>query len=104
VSAMIIFDVFLTRVFRKLLGLLDPAESMDHVIEAELDRNVESASGREDYVRVKLSYGEGRALATPILGKSGLISTMIEADGLIRIDMNTEGLYRGDTVQVRMFS
>jgi molybdopterin biosynthesis enzyme len=29
---------------------------------------------------------------------------MIEADGLIRIDMNTEGLYRGDTVQVRMFS
>ncbi len=104
VSAMIIFDVFLTLVFRKLLGLLDPAESMDHVIEAELDRNVESASGREDYVRVKLSYGEGRALATPILGKSGLISTMIEADGLIRIDMNTEGLYRGDTVQVRMFS
>ncbi len=104
VSAMIIFDVFLTLVFRRLLGLLYPAEGMDHVIEAELDRNVESASGREDYVRVKLSYGEGRALATPILGKSGLISTMIEADGLIRIDMNTEGLYRGDTVQVRMFS
>jgi len=104
VSAMIIFDVFLAFVFRKLLGLLDPAEGMDHVIEAELDRNVESASGREDYVRVKLTYGEGRALATPILGKSGLISTMIEADGLIRIDMNTEGLYRGDTVQVRVFS
>jgi molybdopterin molybdotransferase len=104
VSAMIIFDVFLAFLFRKLLGLLDPAQGMDHVIEAELDRNVESASGREDYVRVKLSYGEGRALATPILGKSGLISTMIDADGLIRIDMNTEGLYRGDTVQVRMFS
>jgi len=104
VSAMIIFEVFLTAAFRKLSGILYPAEGMDHVIEAELDRNVESASGREDYVRVKLTYGEGRALATPILGKSGLISTMIEADGLIRIDMNTEGLYRGDTVQVRVFS
>jgi len=104
VSAMIIFDVFLAFVFRKLVGRLYPAEGMDHVVEAELDRNVESASGREDYIRVKLSYGEGRALATPILGKSGLISTMIEADGLIKIDMNTEGLYRGDTVQVRMFS
>jgi molybdopterin molybdotransferase len=64
---------------------------------------VESVSGREDYIRVRLSHEEGRVLATPILGKSGLISTMIEADGLIKIDMNTEGLYRGDTVQVKVF-
>jgi molybdopterin molybdotransferase len=104
VSAMIIFNVFLDFVFRKLAGSSNPAENMDRVIEAELDRNVESASGREDYIRVKLSYEEGRVRATPILGKSGLISTMIEADGLIKIDMNTEGLYGGDTVQVRVFS
>jgi molybdopterin molybdotransferase len=103
VSAMIIFDVFLSFLFRKLSGLLSPAEGMGRYIEAELDRNVESVSGREDYIRVKLSRGEGRVLATPIFGKSGLISTMIEADGLLRIDMNTEGLYRGDKVQVRVF-
>jgi molybdopterin molybdotransferase len=104
VSTMIIFDVFLTVLFGKLSGLTEPAEGMDRSVEAELDRNVESVSGREDYIRVKLTHGEGRMLATPILGKSGLISTMIEADGLIRIDMNAEGLYKGDTVQVRVFA
>ncbi len=103
VSAMVIFDVFLRWLFGKLCGLSKPAEYTDRVIEAELDRNVESASGREDYIRVKLTHSEGRRLAIPILGKSGLISTMVEADGIIRIDMNTEGLYGGDKVKVRLF-
>jgi molybdopterin molybdotransferase len=103
VSAMIIFDVFLRYVFGKLCGLSRPAEYTDRVIEAELDRNIESASGREDYIRVRLTRREGRWAATPVLGKSGLISTMVEADGIIRIDMNTEGLYGGEKVEVRLF-
>jgi molybdopterin molybdotransferase len=103
VSAMVIFDVFLRYLFHRLLGLSDPDERRSQFIEAELDRNVESATGREDYIRVTLSRHQGLVLATPILGKSGLISTMVEADGLVRIDMNTEGLYRGDRVQVRLF-
>lgn len=102
-SAMIIFDIFLRYLFRRLSGLSRPAEYSSYTIEAELDRNIESASGREDYIRVKLTDIEGRWLATPILGKSGLISTMVEADGIIRIDMNTEGLYRGEKVKVRLF-
>jgi molybdopterin molybdotransferase len=103
VSAMIIFDIFLKYLFGKLVGLTNLTEYNSHAIEAELDRNIESATGREDYIRVKLSHVEDRWLATPILGKSGLISTMVEADGIVRIDMNTEGLYKGETVQVRLF-
>jgi molybdopterin molybdotransferase len=38
--------------------------------------------------------------AEPILGKSGLIRTMIEADGLVAVDMNTEGLEKGEEVRV----
>ncbi len=103
VSAMIIFDVFLRYLFGRLSGLSNPSGYHRHTVEAELDRNVESASGREDYIRVKLSDEAGRLVAKPILGKSGLISTMVEADGIIKIDMNTEGLYRGDKVAVRLF-
>ena len=103
VSAMIIFDIFLKYLFGKLLGLTNLTEYNSHSIEAELDRNIESANGREDYIRVKLTQAEGKWLATPILGKSGLISTMVEADGIVTIDMNTEGLYKGETVQVRLF-
>lgn len=102
-SAMIIFDVFLRYLFGRLSGLSRPAEYSSYTIEAELDRNIESASGREDYIRIKLTDIEGRWLATPILGKSGLISTMVEADGIVRVDMNTEGLYRGEKVKVRLF-
>ena len=39
-------------------------------------------------------------MAEPILGKSGLINTMVKADGLIAIGMNTEGLDQGATVEV----
>ena len=103
VSAMIVFDVLIRYFFARLCGLSEPPGYDRHAMEAELDRNVKSASGREDYIRVKLTRIEDRWLATPIPGKSGLISTMVEADGIIRIDMNTEGLYRGEKVKVRLF-
>jgi len=103
VSAMIIFDIFLRYLFGRLMGLTNLTEYHSRTIEAEIDRNIESATGREDYIRVKLSHIEGRWLATPILGKSGLISTMVEADGIVAIDMNTEGLYKGEVVTVRLF-
>ncbi len=38
--------------------------------------------------------------AEPILGKSGLINTMVQADGLVEIGMNTEGLDKGAQVEV----
>jgi molybdopterin molybdotransferase len=52
---------------------------------------------------VKLATEDGKLKARPILGKSGLISTMVEADGVMKIDINTEGLYQGDIVRVRLF-
>ena len=39
-------------------------------------------------------------MAEPVLGKSGLIHTMVKADGLIAIGMNTEGLDEGTVVEV----
>ena len=72
-------------------------------VEAELSRNVESANGREDYLRVLLVKEKGRNVAKPVFGKSGLISTLVDADGLVKMDMNTEGLYAGDMVKVMLF-
>jgi molybdopterin molybdotransferase len=53
-----------------------------------------------DYVRVRLVHKAGIIWAEPILGKSGLINTMVNADGLIEIGMNTEGLDQGTEVAV----
>lgn len=70
---------------------------------AELARNVPSKPGREDYVRVRLEGGEdGTMQAHPVLGKSGLLRTMVQADGLAVIPAKAEGLYQGETIDVWM--
>ena len=51
-----------------------------------------SALGHTDYIRVRLIEKDGVLWAEPILGKSGLISTIVKADGLIKVGLNTEGL------------
>jgi len=100
---MIIFDVFLRYLLGKLSGLSNLDKFGGRFIEAEIDRNIDSTSGRDDYIRVKCSRTGERWVATPILGKSGLISTMVEADGVIKVDMNTEGVYKGETIKVMLF-
>jgi molybdopterin molybdotransferase len=65
-----------------------------------LSRNVASRQGRIDFIRVRLRSEEGQLWADPVLGKSGLISTMVLADALLEIDINTEGLDKGTVVEV----
>jgi len=67
---------------------------------ARLTRNTSSVQGRIDYVRVRLEKKSDDLWAEPILGKSGLINTMVKADGLVAIGMNVEGLEKGDKVEV----
>ena len=44
--------------------------------------------------------GDGTRKAVPVFGRSGLISTLTEADGYIMIPENKEGLKKGETVDV----
>lgn len=102
-SAMIVAEIFLDPFLSRLSGEAGAAEDHHYYLPAELKRNVESASGRDDYIRVKLEKCDDRIFAEPIYGKSGLISTLVEAQGLLKIDRNTEGLYKGQTVKVMLF-
>jgi molybdopterin molybdotransferase len=72
---------------------------------AVLARNLASAQGREDYVRVRLEPGEngGPERAAPVLGKSGLIRTLVQGHGLVRIPLEDEGLEAGAAVEVLTF-
>jgi molybdopterin molybdotransferase len=101
-SALVVAEVFLSRLLARLSGKTEGFRGVETGVEAKLSQNIESASGREDYIRVKLVRGEEGFIAEPVFGKSGLISTLAVADGIIQIDMNTEGLYRGQKVSVRL--
>jgi molybdopterin molybdotransferase len=98
VSAMVVFAVVVRPFLDRLCGLTQTARQFP--IQATLSRNLASAQGRVDYVRVRLYDADGKIMAEPILGKSGLINTMVKADGLIAIGMNTEGLEQGTAVEV----
>lgn len=71
--------------------------------QAVLSRNVASKPGREDYVRVSVTEKNGKNIATPVLGKSGLLKTMLQADGVARIGADSEGIYEGTAVDVLFF-
>ncbi|MBN1102617.1 MAG: molybdopterin molybdotransferase MoeA, partial [Deltaproteobacteria bacterium] len=102
-SAMVVAEVFLAPFLSILGGKTPRLVEERNSVTAVLSRNVESASGREDYIRVKLVRTVEGWTAEPIFGKSGLISTLVEADGLVRVGRNMEGLYQGDVVKVLLF-
>jgi molybdopterin molybdotransferase len=102
-SAMVVAEVFVAPFLARLGGEKTLAEKTQNKLLAKLSRNIESAGGRDDFIRVKLVRKGGIWFAEPIFGKSGLISTLVEADGLLRIDRNTEGLYQGQEVEVMKF-
>lgn len=69
---------------------------------AKMETNVASAPGRLTCQLVKLIQSNGAYIARPILGKSGLMSTLTESDGYIFIDQNHEGLNVGEMVYVHL--
>ena len=95
---MVVFAVVVRPFLEQLCGLRPAVRNFP--IQAVLNRNLASAQGRVDFVRVRLYEADGHTMAEPILGKSGLIGTMVKADGLIAIGMNTEGLDQGAAVEV----
>jgi len=102
VSSMIVFSRIVRPVLLHIGGLAAPTAE-DIRIPARLNRNVASAQGRTDFVRVRLLHRENEWRAEPILGKSGLINTMVKSDGVIEIGKNIEGLDEGARVEVILF-
>lgn len=72
-------------------------------ITAEMYCNYPSNNGRDEYVPVTLEYTGGKVIATPVFGKSGLVSMLSAAEGFIHIKRSSEGLQKGQLVQVTRF-
>jgi molybdopterin molybdotransferase len=101
VSALIVAQVFLAPFLRYLQGDKLAKGPLGHRIQATLATSIPSTIGLEEYVRVRLEEtAEGGYIAYPIFGKSGMLSTMVKATGIVPIPMNTEGFSRGAVVQV----
>jgi molybdopterin molybdotransferase len=100
VSAMVCFDLFVKPAILSLSGINQPGQLVEPVISARLMRNINSAAGRLDLVRVQLVEENGEQCAYPVLGRSGAISTMSRSNGYFLITENSQGALSGDPVEV----
>ncbi len=97
VSCINIFQRFVTPTIRLLLGA--PPLPRRTVL-ARLTRNIPAASGRADYVRVRLEKRDGETWAAPVFGKSNLIFTLVRSDGVVEVPLNSSGIPAGTVVTV----
>lgn len=100
VSAMLVARQIVLPLLHYLLGeRVRPAGTL----QATLTQNIASTTGREDSVPVTITpQADGLPQATPIFGKSNLIYTLVNADGLVHVPLNSNGFTAGATVEVVM--
>jgi molybdopterin molybdotransferase len=99
VSCINIFQHFVIPTIRLLLGA---GPLPVHTVRARLARNIPAASGRADFVRVRLETRDGETWAVPVFGKSNLIYTLIRSDGVVEVPLNSSGISSGTLVTVKL--
>ena len=103
VSALVCFDLFIKPAIAKCRGISRDPELPQPFLAARLSRNINSAPGRRDIVRVRLKFENGTLSAHPIMGKSGSISTLSRAHGYFFIEEDSQGITEESQVEVYLY-
>ncbi|OGW52684.1 MAG: molybdopterin biosynthesis protein [Nitrospirae bacterium RBG_13_43_8] len=97
VSAYITFQLFAKPLIYKWQGI--EAEEPPK-IRAKLSRQLASALGHEEFVRVKVGKVGHNFIATPVSRGAGVLMSLVRADGFIRIPAMSEGIGTGTEIDV----
>jgi len=100
VAVYICFELFVKPVMEKMLGITDKNYKLK--VKAKLTKSVYSQAGRRDFIRVYLEEKNGELLATPLLSKSGLITTLVKAHGILCIPEDLLGYEKDEEVEVEI--
>ena len=99
VSTIIAFEQFVGPLLCQMQGTLFPDKPVADVFPT---RKLASKLGVEEFLRVKLGTVGDRIVATSLPRGAGSISTLTEADGIIRIPSNSEGVAGDKPVQAEL--
>ena len=99
VSAIIAFEQFVRPLISMMLGQPEQAIA---TIDVTPTRKIASKLGVEEFVRVKLGEVSNRVVATPLPRGAGSITSLTEADGVIRIPNHKEGIKDKETVSAEL--
>ncbi len=72
-------------------------------ITGTLARKVVSPSGDDDYVRVAVGKVGSKTLIAPLQRGAGVITSMVRADGIMRLPRHVQGKQAGDEVEVYLY-
>jgi putative molybdopterin biosynthesis protein len=99
VSAIIAFEQFVQPLLYAFLGQPTPQRE---TVEVQPTKKIASKLGVEEFLRVKLGEVGGRIVATPLPRGAGTITSITEADGIIRIPNHVEGFNDNEIVAAEL--
>lgn len=100
VSAALTIDIFVEPLLAKWLGRRPNVLPIETAI---LTRKLVSPAGDDDYVRVVVGKVGEKLLAAPLSRGAGVITSLVQADGLALIPSGTQGIEAGEKIQVHLY-
>jgi molybdopterin molybdotransferase len=103
-AVQVCFEVFVRPCIEKISGLkMDVAfEKSIASVKARITKSIHTAQGRLDIIPVRLELKEDGLWAEPLMGKSGLILSMVRAHGAFSIEVGSTGVEKGEEVSVEL--
>jgi len=99
VSAIVIAREILRPALEKFLAVAAPVHPS---VRAVVPKKIASHLGLEEFIRVTLGRVGEKLVAVPLARGAGVITTMVHADGLMRIPSLVEGLNAGEETEVEL--
>lgn len=101
VSAVVSFREFIRPLLFQIQGLQAPDPEK---VDAYMGRKLPSKPGLEEHVRVILGRVQGRVIAIPLAGGAGMMTSLVRADGILRIPPEISGYSEGDRTTVELLT
>ncbi len=99
VSAIVAFELFAGHLLLKMQRVPKKEVVKQSVLPA---RKIASKLGQEEFIRVKIGSVDGKLVSSQLPRGSGSITTLTEADGIIRIPKNIEGIFENEKVKASL--
>jgi putative molybdopterin biosynthesis protein len=99
VSAYLTFRLFAKPLIYRWQGL---EVEEPEILKAKISRQVASALGSEEFLRVKIGKVGDNFIATPVSRGAGVLMSLVRADGFVRIPAMSEGIGAGTEVNVEL--
>jgi molybdenum cofactor synthesis domain-containing protein len=101
VSAVVSFREFVRPLLYRIQGLRTPDQEM---VEAYMGRKLPSKPGLEEHVRVILGRIGKRVVAIPLTGGAGMMTSLVRADGILRIPPEVSGYSEGEKTHIELLT